>query len=393
MFSFYIKKIIKNTKIIKNIRSIYNKPYVYLYDTTLRDGLQTAKIDITLEKKQLYMKEILPYNFDFHEIGMIGDLHDKELNHQNYPRTIFLCLPTSYYINKAYQLNIKQIQFVIKADIDHISQLFHKNHEQYIKESIEMIQLAQKNNIYTICALEHFFDGYKKNPIFAKTMIQHIATYCHWIVLADTNGGTLPHEIETILQEVNKIIPLSRIGIHAHNDMDLAVANSITAIRTGVRMVQGTWNGMGERCGNANLISIACIINFKLKYNTCLSKQMNTLTKSSRIINELFGNRSIYSYTPFVGTHAFTHKAGLHIHAVTKNSQLYEHITPENIGNKQTLLLSSSIGRKSLVSILGELPDINFLPIAKHIIHTIPIEQQKEQLIQHYKLFIKNNNK
>lgn len=369
-------------------RFFSHKPYVYLYDTTLRDGLQTAHIDTSLEKKQMYMKEVLPYQFDFHEVGMVGDLHDKEMIQDDYPNTILLCLPTEYYIHKAVQLNVKQVQFVMKADTDHIQQLFKTDSVSYIKNCIHMIQLAKTHHISSICALEHFFDGYKKNPTFCKALIQAIASHCHWIVLADTNGGTLPHDMTSILDEVNQIIPLSRIGIHAHNDIDMAVANSITAIRSGVRMVQGTWNGMGERCGNANLISIACILEFMLQYKTCVSSKMSTLTDTSRAIDQLWGDRSIYSRTPFVGTHAFTHKAGLHIHAVHKNSKLYEHILPEWVGNSRQFMLSTSIGRSALVSILGELPDITFLPLAKRIIQNTPVLEQKEQLIQAYKLFL-----
>lgn len=364
------------------------KPYVYLYDTTLRDGLQTAHIDTGLEKKQMYMKEVLPYQFDFHEVGMIGDLHDREMIQQNYPNTILLCLPKEHYIHQAVQLNAKQVQFVMKADTDHIQQLFKTHPISYIKNCIHMIQLAKKHHISSICALEHFFDGYKKNPTFCKALIQAIASHCHWIVLADTNGGTLPHDMKFILDEVNHIVPLSRIGIHAHNDIDMAVANSITAIRSGVRMVQGTWNGMGERCGNANLISIACILEFMLQYKTCLSSKMSTLTDTSRAIHQLWGDRSIYSRTPFVGTHAFTHKAGLHIHAVHKNSRLYEHILPEWVGNSRQFMLSTSVGRSALLPILGELPDITFLPLAKRIIQNTPVMEQKEQLIHAYKLFL-----
>jgi len=364
-------------------------PYVYLYDTTLRDGLQTAGLSATLSQKQAYMKMIQPYHFDFQEIGMVGDLHDKELSLSRYSRGWFLCLPTPYYITLATRLGISRLQFVIKADTDHILHVIRKEPYQYIFDCITVIK--QRKIHHTICALEHFFDGYKKNKQFALNIITQLSPCCSWIVLADTNGGTLSHEIKDILEAVRTVIPLSRIGIHAHNDIDLAVSNSITAVQTGVRMVQGTWNGMGERCGNANLISVACTLQLKVKYTTCLSSRMNTLTDTSDKIISLFGNRVIDHYYAYVGKYAFTHKAGLHIQAVQKNSSLYEHISPSLVGNKNKMLFSESISRASLVSILGIVPDVLFLPIAKQIIHSTPVNKHTRKIKEAYQLFLNQN--
>ena len=175
--------------------------------------------------------------------------------------------------------------------------------------------------------------------------------------------------------------------------MDLAVANSITAVMKGVRMVQGTWNGMGERCGNANLLSVFITLHLKLNYSTCLDNMMMELTNSSKNINSLFGNRMIESCLPYVGTNAFAHKAGLHIHAVNKKPNFYEHIDPSIVGNLRNIVLSDSIGRSVLTDILGEKPDILFLPIAKKIIHSTESNNKIKQynsIINAYKIYKKS---
>lgn len=370
--------------------SNFTKPYIYLYDTTLRDGLQNADINADLDCKKKYIEVIKKYNFDYNEIAMIGDVHYNELSNMKYKNTIMLSLPTQQYVDMAITNKITKLQFVIKTDEEQIHTVINKKSSEYIDECIKMIILLKKHNIEPICAFEHFFDEYKKNKSFALHIIKQLyLAGSKWIVLADTNGGTLPTEIEKILEEVSIVIPLNHIGIHAHNDMDLAVANSITAVMKGVRMVQGTWNGMGERCGNANLLSVFLTLHIKLNYSSCLDNKMTQLTTSSKTINSIFGCRTIESCLPYVGTNAFAHKAGLHIHAVNKKPKFYEHIDPTIVGNIRNIILSDSIGRSVLTNILGEKPDLQFLPIAKKIIHTTDSNNVKEKIINAYKLYKK----
>ena len=382
MFKLY------NNIIRKNSFSNFTKPYIYLYDTTLRDGLQNANINITLDCKKKYMEEIKKYNFDYNEIEMVGNIHYNELSNMKYKNTIMLSLPTPQYVDMAITNKLTKIQFVIKTDEEQINDVIKKESKAYIDECVKMVKLLKKNNVEPICAFEHFFDEYKRNKSFALHIIKQLyLAGSKWIVLADTNGGTLPNEIEKILEEVSCVVPLEHIGIHAHNDMDLAVANSITAVMKGVRMVQGTWNGIGERCGNANLLSVFLTLHLKLNYSSCLDNKIMHLTNSSMNINSLLGNRSIESCLPYVGTNAFAHKAGLHIHAVNKKPKFYEHVDPSIVGNVRNIILSDSIGRSVLTNMLGEKPDLQFLPIAKKIIHTADSNNVKEMIINAYKIY------
>lgn len=364
--------------------------YIYLFDTTLRDGLQSAnQKDITLLKKQQYLDEIQKYKFDYTEIGMLDSLNHNESHElllNNVNNMILLALPRTINIQKAIDNNITSLNFLIKSDPDMIEKVLRKNKEEYLNTCIDVILLSIKNNIHTICIMEHFFDSFKKHRSFVLDMIKKIYdTGITSITLADTNGGTMPHEIESILDILSDIIPLHKLGIHAHNDMEMAVANSIAAVRKGVRLVQGTWNGMGERCGNMNLVSTFCSLILKMNYKCCLNNMMHTITNSSNIINNIFSiNNNNLSY---VGTDAFSHKGGLHINALT----YYEHINPQLVGNKSNIILSDMIGTTALVSILGERPPQEFLPIAKSIIALNPTDLHNE-LKSQYILFLENSN-
>jgi len=343
--------------------------YVYLFDTTLRDGLQNSDININIDDKKKYLDEIKKYNFDYIELSMFDSHDELNLFNLNLKNKIFLCLPTKAHLNKATSHNINNLQFLIKSDTEQIEILLNKDKNIYQNESIEVVKLSISSNINTLCIFEHFFDSYKKDKNYLINFIKELENLeCKWIILADTNGGTLPHEIENILKELSTYFSLNKFGIHAHNDLDLAVANSIIAVKNGFRMVQGTWNGIGERCGNANLISVFCTLYFKLNYNCCLNNNFKNLTSSSCIIENILGKRTIYSCLPYVGINTFSHKAGLHINAIKKNTKYYEHINPELVGNKRNIILSEFIGTTSLIEILGERPEKKFLKIAKNII-------------------------
>ncbi|MBC7336506.1 MAG: citramalate synthase, partial [Clostridia bacterium] len=195
---------------------------------------------------------------------------------------------------------------------------------------------------------EHFFDGYHANADYALATVRAAAEAgADWVVLCDTNGGSLPHEVEEIVHQVKKVLPV-RLGVHTHNDSAVAVANALAAVRAGVEQVQGTVNGLGERCGNADLCAI--IPNLQLKMgHCCLSEeQLARLTEVSRYVNEI-ANLVPQANQPFVGQGAFAHKAGVHVSAILKHDGTYEHISPEKVGNRRRVLVSELAGTSNIV--------------------------------------------
>ncbi len=195
---------------------------------------------------------------------------------------------------------------------------------------------------------EHFFDGYKSNPDYAMKVLKEAESAgADWIVLCDTNGGSLPSEIGEVCSLVKKSIN-AKIGIHTHNDSELAVANALTAVQAGAEQVQGTINGFGERCGNSNLVSIIPNLKLKLGLNCISDEQMHSLTDVSSFVYEL-ANQAHRDHQPFVGKSAFAHKGGVHVSAIKKNSATYEHIEPESVGNVRRILISDLSGKSNIM--------------------------------------------
>jgi 2-isopropylmalate synthase len=217
------------------------------------------------------------------------------------------------------------------------------------------VRAAKAKGREVLLDCEHFFDGYKAKPAFALACAK--AAYdegARWVVLCDTNGGTLPHEIERIVGEVCAKIPGNHVGIHAHNDTEQAVANSFAAVRAGARQIQGTLNGLGERCGNANLVSIIPTLKLKNEYAEKFDigvsdEALSRLVRVSHALDELL-NRSADRHAPYVGESAFATKAGIHASAIMKEPATYEHIAPERVGNKRKLLVSDQSGRSNVLA-------------------------------------------
>jgi 2-isopropylmalate synthase len=207
---------------------------------------------------------------------------------------------------------------------------------------------------------EHFFDGYKANPDYALACAK--AAYeagARWVVLCDTNGGTLPHEIEAIVGAVVKAVPGENVGIHAHNDTEQAVANSLAAVRAGARQIQGTLNGLGERCGNANLVSLIGNLKLKPGYSErfeigIADDKLTSLTHVAHTLDEIL-NRSSNRHSPYVGESAFATKAGIHASAIVKDPATYEHVRPEAVGNRRKLLVSDQAGRSNVLAELDRI--------------------------------------
>jgi len=222
-----------------------------------------------------------------------------------------------------------------------------------ISQSIKYITKKKKEAMFDA---EHFFDGYKANPKFALKCVK--AAYeagARWVILCDTNGGSLPSEISKIVKEVTKHIPGENLGIHCHNDTGNAVANSLAAVEAGARQIQGTINGLGERCGNANLISIIPTLFLKMGYDVGIKEnQLKNLVKTSNFLDDLL-NKDRDRFAPYVGQFAFAHKGGLHVSAMAKNTKSYEHVEPEKVGNKRQIMISDQAGRSNIISRLKEI--------------------------------------
>jgi 2-isopropylmalate synthase len=217
-----------------------------------------------------------------------------------------------------------------------------------ISETIEYLRSQGRRVIYDA---EHWFDGYKQNPEYAVSTLQTaLAAGAEWLALCDTNGGTLPHEVTQIVTEVIEAIPeiQGKLGIHTHNDAGTAVANAIAAVMSGVTMIQGTINGYGERCGNANLCTLIPNLQLKLGYSCLGQQQLSNLSPTSRLISEIV-NLAPDDHAPFVGRSAFAHKAGVHVSAVEKNPRTYEHIQPELVGNQRRIVISDQSGLSNVL--------------------------------------------
>ncbi len=234
-----------------------------------------------------------------------------------------------------------------KLHTDEFLNITPEENYEIIRKSVKFLV---KNGLEVIFDAEHFFDGFLDNEKFALTCLQSaVDGGASNLSLCDTNGGMLPIQIEEIVKKVVKTFPDISIGIHAHNDGDLAVANSITAIRAGADLIQGTINGVGERCGNANLCSVIANLELKTEFKIIGKENLKKLRKTS-IITGLRGNHSIPKNLPFIGKSAFTHKGGIHVSAVNKNPFSYEYIDPESVGNQRRITISDLSGRSNLLT-------------------------------------------
>jgi 2-isopropylmalate synthase len=346
---------------------------LYLYDTTLRDGAQTQGVDFSLEDKALIAEQLDRLGLDYVEAGYPGaNPTDTKLFAEKWP--LQSATITAFGMTKRPGRSIANdlgFQAVLAAKAGAICLVaktwdFHVDvalgvtldeNLQGIKESVAAVVTSGRE---ALLDCEHFFDGYKANPAYAIDCVK--AAYeagARWVVLCDTNGGTLPEEVEAIVGEVIKHVPGDRLGIHVHNDTDNGVANSLAAVRAGVRQIQGTLNGLGERCGNANLTSIIPTLMLKPYYaerfETGVSAdKLKTLTHASRILDEVL-NRAPNRHAPFVGEAAFAHKGGIHVSAVQKDPRTYEHVPPEAVGNRRRLLVSDQGGRSNILAELDRI--------------------------------------
>lgn len=344
---------------------------LYLYDTTLRDGAQTNGVDFTLHDKKLIASLLDDLGIDYVEGGYPGaNPLDTEFfgTEQNLERATFAAFGMTRRPGRsasndpgiAMLLDAKAdaICFVAKSSEYQVRVALETTNDENIASIRDSVSLAKEKGREVLVDCEHFFDGYKANPEFALQCAK--AAYesgARWVVLCDTNGGTMPDEVEAIVGEVVKHIPGAHVGIHAHNDTEQAVANSFAAVRAGARQIQGTLNGLGERCGNANLCSMIPTLKLKKefadKFEIGVSDdKLASLVQVSRALDNIL-DRAPNPHAPYVGGSAFVTKTGIHASAVLKDPQTYEHVPPESIGNHRKVLVSDQAGKSNVLAELA----------------------------------------
>jgi 2-isopropylmalate synthase len=361
---------------------------LWIYDTTLRDGSQREGLSLSIEDKLRIARQLDRLGIPFIEGGWPGanpkdvqffwQLKEKPLTQAE---LVAFCSTRRPEIAAA---DDTMLQLILSAGTRWVT-IFGKSWDLHVTEGLKttldenlnMIQdtiaYLRANGRRVIYDAEHWFDGYKQNPAYAlETLQTALAAGAEWLVFCDTNGGTLPHEITQIVREVIQALELApsqppipnpqspipnpqpptpnpQFGIHTHNDCEAAVANSLAAVMQGVRMVQGTINGYGERCGNANLCSLIPNLQLKLGFDCIGESQLSLLTETSRFVSEVV-NLAPDDHAPFVGLSAFAHKGGVHVSAVERNPLTYEHIQPEAIGNRRRIVISEQSGMSNILA-------------------------------------------
>jgi len=347
---------------------------VSIFDTTLRDGTQGEGISLSVDDKLKIALKLDELGVQYIEGGWPGS-NNKDIEFFIRAKQLKLSHAKITAFGSTRRKDTKaeddtNLAKIIESDVS-VASIFGKSWDFHVhtalqtslEENLAMIfdsvHYLKSKNLEVLYLAEHFFDGFKNNEDYALSTIRKAEEAgADWIVLCDTNGGSLPGEISEIVGKVCSLFT-TPIGIHAHNDCELGVANSLAAIQAGARQVQGTINGFGERCGNANLSSIIPNLQLKLGYEVLSKEQLGSLYSISRFINEV-ANVHMPVNQPFVGSAAFAHKGGIHVSAILKHPSTYEHITPELVGNKQRVLVSELAGQSNLVFKAQELGlDIN----------------------------------
>lgn len=344
---------------------------LWMYDTTLRDGAQREGLSLSVEDKLRIVRQLDRLGIPFIEGGWPG-ANPKDVQFfwqlQEAPLTqaelVAFCSTRRPGVSAAED---PLLQPILAAGTRWVT-IFGKSWDLHVTaglqttldENLAMIRdtiaYLRANGRRVIYDAEHWFDGYKQHQDYAlATLKTALQAGAEWLVFCDTNGGTLPHEISQIVQDVSQDLDLAdrsqapQLGIHTHNDSELAVANAIAGVMQGVRMVQGTINGYGERCGNANLCSLIPNLQLKLGFDCIQPAQLATLTETSRYISEVV-NLAPDDHAPFVGLSAFAHKGGIHVSAVEKNPLTYEHLDPDAVGNRRRIVISEQSGLSNVIA-------------------------------------------
>ena len=336
---------------------------VQLYDTTLRDGAQSEGISFSVVDKLHIVQKLDELGIHFIEGGWPGsnpkdaEFFDKAKNLSLTNSVLVAFGSTRYPRAKAEtdanllalaNAGVKAVAVVGKSSELQVTQVLETTLDENLSMIADSIRYLKAKGLTVFFDAEHFFDGFKSNPAYALRSLEAAAgAGANCLVLCDTNGGTMPDEIVTAVEAAGKLTSVP-LGIHAHNDSELAVANSLAAIQAGASQVQGTINGYGERCGNANLCSIIPALKLKMGIDCITDAQLARLTEVSHYVNEA-ANFVPDPYAPYVGLSAFSHKGGLHVSALSKWAQSYQHIDPAWVGNQQKVVVSELSGKKNIM--------------------------------------------
>jgi len=367
---------------------------IYIYDTTLRDGSQTEGIAFSCKDKVNIAKKLDSFGIDFIEGGWpFSNPKDKEFFDffKKNPLKNSKLVPfasTAHPANPA--AKDKNLISLIDCDTEYVT-IFGKSWDLHVKEVLRIslddnlriisdsVKFLRKKGKKVFYDAEHFFDGYKNNPEYAlKTLAAASEAGAEQLILCDTNGGMLPFQVEEAACAVKSKLSVKEFGIHCHNDSGLAVANSIVCAGKGCTHIQGTINGYGERCGNADLVPIMSILQLKMGYKVISPEKMKELLHLSHYVSEV-SNMAHRDNYPFVGASAFAHKAGIHIDAVIKNQSAYEHVDPSLVGNKRRFVVSELAGKSTLVAKAKELEfDLDKKSAQAKKIHQLIQKMEKE---------------
>ena len=336
--------------------------HVELYDTTLRDGAQTEGISYSVQDKLRITEKLDALGVQTIEGGWPGS-NPKDAEFFRRAKRLHLSSARLAAFGSTRRAdtaaNDPNLQALLKAETQiitifgkswnlHVRDVLNISLDENLKVIEDSVAFLKRRGRTVVYDAEHYFDGYKDNPTYALKTLQAAQNGgANTIVFCDTNGGSLPNEIAELINTAKASLRVP-LGIHAHNDSDLAVANSLAAVTAGCRQVQGTINGYGERCGNANLVSIIANLKLKLGIHCLPDTKLKELTEVSRFVAEV-SNMSQRANQPFVGEAAFAHKGGVHVNAVMKNPRTYEHVDPSTVGNQRKILVSELSGRSSLV--------------------------------------------
>lgn len=350
-----------------------SKERLYLFDTTLRDGAQTTGVDFSLEEKRRIAKVMDDLGVDYIEGGYPGANATDTAFFAEKPTLKHAAFTAFGMIKRAgrsvsndggfqalLQSQSDAICLVAKSWDYHVRVALGISNQENLDAIAQSIEAVVASGREAMLDCEHFFDGFKGNRDYALAAARTAyEAGARWVVLCDTNGGVLPHEVDTIVRDVAKVVPGDRLGIHTHNDTDNAVANTLAAVRAGCRQIQGTLNGLGERCGNANLTSIIPTLLLKGEFadrfaTGVTAERLRTLTHASRVLDDVL-NQAPNRHAPYVGESAFATKAGIHASAIVKDPETYEHVPPAAVGNQRKLLVSKQAGRSNVLAALNRL--------------------------------------
>ena len=342
---------------------------VYIFDTTLRDGAQTAGIEFSVEDKIRIARLLEELGVDYVEGGYPGAnvVDDTFFSQRRTGRATFTAFGMTKRSGRSVgndaglqavlQSSADAVCFVAKSAAYQVKLALGISLEENLATLRESVEAGVALGKEVLIDCEHFFDGYKDNPAYSLRFVETAAQAgARWIVLCDTNGGTMPTEVAAIVRAVCEVVPGDRLGIHAHDDTGQAVANSLAAVEAGARQIQGTLNGIGERCGNANLATIIPTLMLKPVFSDRFEigvseAQLQDLTRVSRAFDDQL-NRASDRQAPYVGAFAFATKAGIHASSIAKDPSTYEHVPPESVGNERNIMVSQQAGKSNLLTAL-----------------------------------------